>query len=65
MLKKWKNPVDNGKVFGTLLTDLSKTFDFICHDLLIAKLNTYGLLLSASKLVHNYLQTVNNEQKMV
>ena len=26
MLEQWKNHVDNGKVFGALLTDLSKTF---------------------------------------
>ena len=46
----------NGKVFEALLTDLSKAFDCVCHDLLIAKLNTYGLSLSALKLAHNYLQ---------
>ena len=53
--------VDNKKVFGALLTDLSKAFDCICHDLLIAKLNAYGLSLPALKLVHNYLQ--NRKQR--
>ena len=56
MLEKWKHAVDNKKVFGALLTDLSKAFDYICHDLLIAKFNTYGLSLPALKLVHNFLQ---------
>ena len=56
MFEKWKRAVDNNKVFGALLTDLSKAFDCISHDLLIAKLNAYGLSLSALKLVHNYLQ---------
>ena len=56
MLEKWKRAVDNNKVFGALLTDLSKAFDCISHDLLIAKLNAYGLSLSALKLVHSYLQ---------
>ena len=55
ILEKWKHAVDN-KIFGALLTDLSKAFDCICHDLLIAKLNAYGLSLPALKLVHNYLQ---------
>ena len=61
MLEKWKRAVDNKKVFGALLTDLSKAFDCICHDLLIAKLNAYGLSLPALKLVHNYLQ--NRKQR--
>ena len=56
MLEKWKHAVDNKKVFGAPLTDLSKAFDCICHDLLIAKLNGYDLSLPALKLVHNYLQ---------
>ena len=29
MMDKWKKTVDNNKVFGAVLTDLSKTFDCI------------------------------------
>ena len=61
MFKKWKRTVDNNRVFGVLLTDLSKAFDCISHDLLIPKLNAYGLSLSALKLVHSYLQ--NRKQR--
>ena len=61
MLEKWKHAVDNKKDFGALLTDLSKAFDCICHDLLIAKLNAYGLSFPALKLVHNYLR--NRKQR--
>ena len=42
MLEKWKNAVDKGKVFGALLTDLSKAFDCLSHELIIAKLNAYA-----------------------
>ena len=56
MIDKWKKAVDNHKVFGAVLTDLSKAFDCICHDLLIAKLNAYGLSLPALKLITDYLQ---------
>ena len=54
LLQKWKNAVDKGKVFGALLTDLSKTFDCLNHELL-AKLNAYGFTSPALKLVHDYL----------
>ena len=55
MLEKWKRSVDKSQMFGALLTDLSKIFDCLDHELLIAKLNAYGFSLTALKLVHNYL----------
>lgn len=39
ILEKWKKCVDKGKVFGALLTDLSKALDFADHEILTAKLN--------------------------
>ena len=39
MFETWKGASDNNKVFGALLTDLSKAFDCLSHDLLIAKLH--------------------------
>ena len=43
MLEIWKEATDNNKAFGALLTDLSKAFDCLNHDLLIAKLHAYGI----------------------
>ena len=54
-VRKWKQAVDSGQMFGALLTDLSKAFDCLHHELLIAKLNAYGFSLPALKLVHDYL----------
>ena len=42
MIEKWKESVDNGGAFGALMTNLSKTFDCLHHELLIANLYAYG-----------------------
>ena len=47
--------MDNGNVFGALLTDLSKAFDCLPHDFIITKLNSCGFSLIALNLIHNYL----------
>ena len=64
LIDKWKKANDNNKVFGALLTDLSKAFDCICHDLLVEKLNTYGLPLPAFKLIQNCLQKRKQRTKV-
>ena len=42
MLEIWKKALDEKKVAGAILTDLSKAFDCLNHDLLLAKLHAYG-----------------------
>ena len=43
MIRKLKKSLDNSGVGGMLLTDLSKVFRCLRHDLLIATLAAYGL----------------------
>ena len=42
MLEKWNLSKDKGNSFGALLTDLSKAFDCLSHEPLIAKLAAYA-----------------------
>ena len=61
MINKWKKVVYSNKAFGALLTDLSKAFDCICHDLQFAKLHAYGLSLSTLKMIQDFL--LNQKQR--
>ena len=45
--KDWKASLDNKKLVGTVLKDLSKAFESISPDLLIAKLHAYILTKTA------------------
>ena len=55
MLEKWNHSLDKNLCCGLLLTDLSKAFDCLSHELLIAKLYAYGVDHSSLKLIYSYL----------
>ena len=55
MLEIIRKSLDNNKACAALLTDLSKTFDCIRHDLLIAKLHAYGFDDNVLILMYSYL----------
>ena len=57
MTDKCKKAVDNDKVLGALLVDLSKHLIVYCHDLLARKLNAYGLYFRALKMIQDYVTT--------
>ena len=55
LIEKWKNIVDNQGYSGAVLMDLSKAFDTINHDLLLAKLHGYGFDKQSLRFVKSYL----------
>ena len=62
MLEKWRTSLDKKGCSGVLLTDLSKAFDCLSHDLLIAKLAAYGFDYNSIKLLYSYL--TNRHQRV-
>ena len=60
-----KKAHDMGLTTGILLTDLTKAFDCISHELLIAKLNAYGFSKNALDLVYDYLSGRKQRTKII
>ena len=54
MLERWNKNIDMRGSSGALLTDLSKAFDCLPHELLIAKLEAYGFSYNSLKLIFSY-----------
>ena len=55
MFEKWKKNLDKRGECGALFVDLSKAFDCLQHDLLLAKLNAYGFDYKSLKLISSFL----------
>ena len=56
LIKNWKRALDENFQISTVLMDLSKAFDCIPHDLLIANLYAYGLSEEATTFFYSYLK---------
>ena len=61
-VRKVEKIVDYGGVFGAFLTDFSKAFDYISHNLFIAKLEACSFQTYALNLVNDYLS--NRKQRV-
>ena len=56
LIESWRQCLDQSQLVGVIFMDLSKAFDCIPHDLLIAQLEAYGLSLSALAYIYSYLK---------
>ena len=64
MAEKLKKSLDNNGVGGMLLTDLSKTFDCLRDDLLIARLAAYGFDQPSLCSIFSYLSDITQRTKV-
>ena len=62
LLEIWKNMPDKGRYVCAMFMDLSKAFDTIHRDLIIAKLGAYGFSRDAFQYMRSYL---TNRQQII
>ena len=55
LIEKCKRVLDKKGYAGAILMDLSKAFDCLDHELLLAKLDAYGFSKNALRFIHSYL----------
>ena len=60
----WKKGLDQKQSAGAVTTDLSKAFDCLNHNLLLAKLNAYGSDKSALSFIYDYLKERKQRTKI-
>ena len=64
MVENCKKALDQGNKYDALLTDLSKAFDCLPHDLIVAKLHAYDFSVESLKLINSYLTKCKQRVKM-
>ena len=56
LIEQWKSALDKINLVGAVLIDLSKAFECISHDLVIAKLHAYGFSENSLIFFYYYLK---------
>ena len=64
MTAKWRRNLDQSGICGTFLMDLNKAFDCLVHDVLLAKLETYGFTYKSLKLINSYVNDRKHRTKI-
>ena len=65
LIEKWRKIMDKKGFGGAVLMDLSKAFDTIDHELLLAKLHAYGFDERSLRLFTPVCLTGGNEQRLI
>ena len=64
LIEQWRVCLDNDRSVGAVLMDLSKAFDCLPHDLLIAKLGAYRLDQNSLILLMSYMKDRSQSVKI-
>ena len=65
IIEDWKKALDDNKFITAILMDLSKAFDCLPHNLLMLKLEAYGLSENSLKLLKSYLENRRQPLKLI
>ena len=64
LINKWHSCLDNSGVVGIIFMALSKAFDYLPHELILAKLHAYGVDIKSLKLLQDYLSNRTQRVKL-
>ena len=64
LLQKWQKELHSSGIVGTILKDLSQAYDCLPHNLVVAKLETYGLGTNSLRFLFDYLSCTKQRTKM-
>ena len=56
LIQKWQKELGSSWIVGTILMDLSKAYDCLPHDLVIAKLEAYGFDTNSLRFLFDYMR---------
>ena len=63
-IEQWKSTLDNKNMVGAVLMDLSKAFDCIPHNLVIAKLHAYDVCENSLTFFYSHLKRRKQDVKI-
>jgi hypothetical protein len=64
LLKEIINALNNKRIVGGIFCDLHKAFDCVNHEILLAKLEFYGVTGNFLKLIKSYLEHIYQRVKI-
>ena len=64
LLQAWQKELDQCGFVGTIFMDLRKAYDYLAHDIPIAKLEAYGLDMASLSLLKSYLANLKQRTKV-